>query len=148
MKKKILKFISLTMVLTLFFSIGTSLTVEAKNGFNNKPTAKDGFVAGKNGQKTKVGSDYGWKDSKGRVWIPDGKMHGGKGWTRQYKDGSHDHVYPGGKIRSHNIRGSAGHKKNKINWALAAGLGLLSVIAIFTPIPGDEIIVGGALLGL
>ena len=45
----------------------------------------------------------GWLDNKGRVWVPDNAMDGGPGWRRHYKDGSHDHVYPNGKVRTHNI---------------------------------------------
>lgn len=29
-------------------------------------------------------------------------MDGGEGWRRHYPNGSHDHVYPNGKVRSHN----------------------------------------------
>nr|WP_303857839.1 RHS repeat-associated core domain-containing protein [Aminicella lysinilytica] len=47
--------------------------------------------------------DKGWLDNKGRVWVPDNAMDGGPGWRRHYKDGSHDHVYPNGKVRTHNI---------------------------------------------
>ncbi len=32
-------------------------------------------------------------------------MHGGKGWTRVYKDGSHDHVYTNGKVQVHKAKG-------------------------------------------
>lgn len=30
-------------------------------------------------------------------------MHGGSGWTVQYPDGSHKHVYEGGGIRTHDF---------------------------------------------
>ena len=43
----------------------------------------------------------GWLDDKGRVWVPDTNMDGGEGWRRHYPDGSHDHVYPDGKVRTH-----------------------------------------------
>ena len=29
----------------------------------------------------------------------------GKGWTRVYKDGSHDHVYTNGKVQVHKAKG-------------------------------------------
>lgn len=148
MRKKFLNMVLIILIFTVLFSVGFGSEVQAKNGFSDKPTSSDGFKAGKNGQKVKVGNDYGWKDAKGRIWIPDGKMHGGKGWVRQYPNGSHDHVYQGGNVRSHNISGEAGHKKSKINWGLAAALGLLFVISVLSPVPGDELIVGGALLGL
>lgn len=148
MKKNIISLFLVVILTTIIISFGFDKEVQAKNGFNQKPTSADGFKAGKNGQKVRVGNDYGWKDSKGRVWIPDGKMHGGKGWTRQYPDGSHDHVYPGGNVRSHNISGSAGHKKSKINWITVSTLGLLGIVTVLSPIPGDELIVAGALLGL
>lgn len=136
------------MLCFVFLFVNFPSEAYAKNGFNQQPTSNDGFNPGKNGQKVKVGSDYGWKDSKDRVWVPDGNMHGGKGWTRQYPNDSHDHVYPGGNIRSHNIGGDAGHKKDRINWFLVASLGLLFVVTVFSPIPGDEVVVAGALLGL
>lgn len=119
MRKKFLNMVLIMLIFTVLFSVGFGSEVQAKNGFFDKPTSSDGFKAGKNGQKAKVGNDYGWKDAKGRIWIPDGKMHGGKGWVRQYPNGSHDHVYQGGNVRSHNISGEAGHKKSKINCGLA-----------------------------
>ena len=124
-RKSFFNSVLIVFMVTFLFSSIFSIEVQAKNGFNDKPKSSDGFAAGKNGQKVKVGSDYGWKDSKGRIWIPDGKMHGGKGWTRQYPDGSHDHVFPGGNVRSHKVAGQAGHKQSKINWVLAIALGLL-----------------------
>ena len=30
-------------------------------------------------------------------------MAGGEGWRRHYPNGFHDHVYPGGKVRTHDI---------------------------------------------
>ena len=40
-------------------------------------------------------------DSKGRVWVPDNRMHGGPGWRRHNPNGTHDHVYDGGNGRQH-----------------------------------------------
>ncbi|MBE6742806.1 MAG: RHS repeat-associated core domain-containing protein [Ruminococcaceae bacterium] len=45
--------------------------------------------------------ETGWLDKSGNVWVPDVDMDGGEGWRRHYRDGSHDHVYPGGKVRTH-----------------------------------------------
>ncbi len=64
--------------------------------------------------------------------------------TRQYPDGSHDHVYDNGNVRVHKSNKTAAGK----NWlSLAAGIIALG-IAILSPIPGDELIIGGALLGI
>ena len=122
-------------------------SVYAKNGFNEKPGTDVGFQEDKksNGQKVKSPSgDYGWRDNKGRIWIPDGKMHGGQGWTREYPDGSHDHVYEDGNVRVHKSESNDASS----NWILIA-LGILLLgVTILSPLPGDEIIVGGALLGI
>lgn len=71
-------------------------------------------------------------------------MHGGKGWTRVYPDGSHDHVYEGGNVRVHKS------EKNEAssNWLLLVAGILLLGVTILSPVPGDELIVGGALLGI
>ena len=122
-------------------------TAYAKNGFNKKPDSSVGFKEDKksNGNKVKSPSgDYGWKDTNGRVWIPDGKMHGGAGWTREYPDGSHDHVYEDGNVRVHKSTSNSA----SANWLVIALSIILLGVVILSPIPGDEIIVGGALLGL
>lgn len=146
---KLIRKISI-MLLVIVMSLATlpSTIAFAKNGFNKKPDSSVGFKEDKktNGQKVKAPSgDYGWKDEKGRIWIPDGKMHGGQGWTREYpKDGSHDHVYEDGTVRVHKSESN----EASTNWVLLAlGLILLGV-TIFSPVPGDELIIGGALFGL
>lgn len=154
--KNILKKIIISFLLGLCIGIvlpsvvhysGNVCVAYAKNGFNKKPTPQDGFQEDKkqNGKVKAPGSnDYGYKDNKGRVWVPDGRMHGGRGWTRVYPDGSHDHVYEGGNVRVHNSTST----KSGQNWILVAAMILLLGVAVFSPIPGDEIIVGGALLGI
>ena len=150
--RKLRKYISKILIMSLvcFFAVSSfGQEAYAKNGFNGKPSSKVGYKPDKKtGGKTKVKApgtnDYGYRDSKGRVWVPDGKMHGGKGRTRQYPDGSHDHVYDNGNVRVHKSNKTAAGK----NWlSLAAGIIALG-IAILSPIPGDELIIGGALLGI
>lgn len=135
------------MLLFILSIMSISSNVQAKNGFNKKPDSSVGYTEDKksNGQKVKTPSgDYGYKDNKGRIWIPDGAMHGGQGWTREYPDGSHDHVYENGNVRVHS---SENNEASTNWWLIALGIILLG-ITILSPIPGDEIIVGGALLGL
>lgn len=150
--KKLVSFLLIVLGLILIVpangeQFGCITTVYAKNGFNKKPNSKVGF---KENPKTKSkvkapgSNDYGYKDSKGRVWVPDGKMHGGKGWTRVYPDGSHDHVYEDGNVRVHKSKSTSSGK----NWIVLAAIMLLFGVAVFSPIPGDEIVVGGALLGV
>jgi len=122
------------------FSLFT--TVQGKNGFSEKPSKKNGYnpdkkTKGKKKKRAPKSNDYGWADDKGRVWVPDGKMHGGKGWTRVYKDGSHDHVYTNGKVRVHKAKG----KKNlaQRNYAAMIAAGILIGITIISPLPGDEV---------
>ncbi|KAF3911443.1 hypothetical protein ABW20_dc0104723 [Dactylellina cionopaga] len=76
-----------------------------------KPTEKDGFIPDKKtgGNLVKVpnSNQKGYKDNKGRYWIPTGegsgagryRPHGGPHWDRLYPDGTHDNVYPGGHVR-------------------------------------------------
>ena len=45
--------------------------------------------------------DKGWLDRGGKVWVPDPRMDGGPGWRVHNPDGSHYHVYPGGRSRTH-----------------------------------------------
>lgn len=145
--KKNLKKLSVFMLLFMLLITSMSSTAYAKNGFNKKPGSNVGYKEDKksNGQKVKAPSgDYGWKDTKGRVWIPDGKMHGGQGWTREYPDGSHDHVYEDGNVRVHKSQSN----KASSNWFALAFAILLLGAAVLSPIPGDEVIVGGAFLGL
>lgn len=129
-----------------FVSVNNNVAF-AKNGFNKKPDSSVGYEpdkkTGDNKVKTPDG-DVGWKDSKGRIWVPDGKMHGGKGWTRVYPDGSHDHVYENGNVRVHKSETNDASK----NWLLIALAIILLGVTIISPVPGDEIIVGGALLGI
>lgn len=74
------------MMIMMLALTATTTSVCAKNGFNQKPGSDVGFKEDKksNGQKVKApgGSDYGWRDTKGRVWVPDGKMHGGQEFTQ------------------------------------------------------------------
>lgn len=71
-------------------------------------------------------------------------MHGGRGWTRVYPDGSHDHVYENGNVRVH----ESASNKASANWLLVAVGIILLGVTIFSPVPGDEVIIGGALLGI
>jgi len=92
---------------------------------------------------------YGYKDKQGRYWVPDRNMHGGEGWTREYPDGSHDHVYEdNGNVRVHKGSQDANYKLSGSSWIYIVGAGLLLGLTILSPIPGDEIIVAGALLGV
>ncbi|SET15472.1 polymorphic toxin type 37 domain-containing protein [[Clostridium] polysaccharolyticum] len=83
---KVIKRISVFMMIMMLALTATTTSVCAKNGFNQKPGSDVGFKEDKksNGQKVKApgGSDYGWRDTKGRVWVPDGKMHGGQEFTQ------------------------------------------------------------------
>lgn len=155
--KKYILFFVLTILLVDFVpyqtnDMGISISSNkayAKNGFNEKPTDKHGYTPdkktkGKSKVKAPGSNDYGWKDSKNRVWVPDGKMHGGKGWTRVYPDGSHDHVYTDGNLRVHNSK----NNNATTNWLAIAAMALLLGFAILSPVPGDEVILGGALLGI
>ncbi|MEG7978458.1 MAG: hypothetical protein NY202_00605 [Mollicutes bacterium UO1] len=77
-----------------------------------KPTGNDGFEPksgwdGKTLERApKSHHKKGYPDNKGRVWVPTGKntdnvkQHGDPHWDRVYPDGSHDNVYPRGKVRS------------------------------------------------
>lgn len=74
------------------------------------PPSSTGYKAPKNPDKAKKKvtapggrGEKGWLDNKGSVWVPDLDMDGGEGWRRHYPDGSHDHVYPNGHVRSHSI---------------------------------------------
>lgn len=146
--QKLVKRISVFMIVMMLSLTSFTTSVYAKNGFNQKPGADVGFKEDKksNGQKVKApgGGDYGWKDNKGRVWCPDGKMDGGEGWTRVYPDGSHDHVYPDGNVRVHKSESNDA----STNWLAVIAAVLLLGVTILSPVPGDEIIVGGALLGI
>jgi RHS repeat-associated protein len=74
------------------------------------PPPSVGYVPPKNPDKAKgkipapgARGETGWLDKKGNVWVPDNDMDGGEGWRRHYPNGSHDHVYPNGKVRSHDF---------------------------------------------
>lgn len=74
------------------------------------PPPESGYKPPKNPDKAKnkveapgAMGEHGWPDKKGNVWVPDVDMHGGEGWRRHYPDGSHDHVYPNGNVRTHNF---------------------------------------------
>ncbi len=78
------------------------------------PPEETGYKPPKNADKGKKRikapggrGETGWLDRAGRVWVPDIDMDGGEGWRRHYPDGSHDHVYPDGKVRTHNFEVSA-----------------------------------------
>jgi hypothetical protein len=62
------------------------------------PTEKNGFVSPKNwnGNKVKSGSQYGYPDASGDVWVPTnpGNAHGGPHWDVQHPDGSHTNAFP------------------------------------------------------
>lgn len=71
-----------------------------------KPSEDDGFVPPKNwdGQKVRNpnGKGSGFPDKDGNVWVPTGPgplAHGGPHWDVQKPDGSHENVYPGGRVR-------------------------------------------------
>lgn len=94
---------------------------------------------------------YGYKDSKGNYWVPNNTMDGGPGYVREWPDGSHDHVYPNGNVRKHSGKGAANFSAKKIDssgsWLKLGALGFLLVVTIISPIPGDEVLVGAAILG-
>ncbi len=70
---------------------------------SNNPPDHPNYTPHKKGNNGKVknpnGAGKGWLADNGGVWIPTPNMHGGPGWTIQYPDGSHEHAYPGGKMR-------------------------------------------------
>lgn len=77
-----------------------------------KPGEAEGFVDPKKGEQWvpnpnpgKGGGSHGWKDRKGRVWIPTGPdskssgiSHGGSHWDVQLPSGKHINVPPGKHI--------------------------------------------------
>ncbi|HBI04570.1 MAG TPA: hypothetical protein DDY49_11140 [Paenibacillaceae bacterium] len=145
----------ITLFILIFMTLGFSIPALAALNTTKQPPSSVGFEKDSKTKKdtktknTKTGS-YGYKDSKGRYWVPNKNMHGGEGWTREWKDGSHDHVYTNGSVRKHKGNGQANFSNtnkygNNVPWYVLAGLGILSAICILTPIPGDEVIVGGAL---
>jgi len=76
----------------------TITTIDKKN----PPPEDTGYNPPKKGAKevkNPNGQGKGWQDKKGNVWVPTPGMHGGEGWTVQYPNGGHHHVYPGGKVR-------------------------------------------------
>lgn len=92
-------------------SASLAATKTLTNAINTKtpPPVETGYKPPKNPDKGKkripapgARGETGWLDKKGNVWVPDLDMDGGEGWRRHYEDGSHDHVYPNGKVRSHN----------------------------------------------
>jgi len=100
------------------------------------PPKETGFVPPKSKNKGSrripapgARGETGWLDNKGRVWVPDFDMDGGEGWRRHYPDGHHDHVYPNGKIRSHNvmtIQYQLNSVKSKVrNGVITLGIGYL-----------------------
>lgn len=64
---------------------------------------KKGLNYGKNKGKVRNpnGPGLGWPAKDGGVWVPDNGMDGGPGWTVQYPNGDHKHVYPDGHVREH-----------------------------------------------
>ena len=77
---------------------------------DNPPPPESGYKEPKKGLnrnqnngkvKNPNGPGWGWPSSDNGVWMPDNGMHGGAGWTIQYPDGSHKHVYPEGHSREH-----------------------------------------------
>nr|WP_242854284.1 RHS repeat-associated core domain-containing protein [Oxobacter pfennigii] len=75
------------------------------------PPPETGYKPPKNPDKAKrrvpapgAHGETGWLDKDNRVWVPDFDMDGGQGWRRHYPNGSHDHVYPNGKVRTHNMQ--------------------------------------------
>lgn len=71
-----------------------------------KPGAAEGFKDPKTGEewgKTRDGRSSGWKDSKGRTWVPTGlgeTAHGGAHWDVQdARGGGYENIYPEEKIK-------------------------------------------------
>ena len=59
-------------------------------------------------------------------------MHGGKGWTRVYKDGSHDHVYTNGKVQVHKAKGKKNLAQRNCAAMIAAGILIgITIISLY-----------------
>ena len=108
---------------------------------NEPPPESSGYKPPKknpNPQKVKNpnGPGRGWPSSDGGVWMPDNNQDGGPGWTVQYPDGSHNHRYPDGHIRT--------HTKISINWWAVAGVGIViaSSVGIAWVVVNDVSLVG------
>ena len=78
------------------------------------------------------GPGKGWPAQDGGVWIPNNNMHGGAGWTVQYPDGHHEHVYPDGHRRVHKM----------IRVIAGSAIVIASGAAIFTICVDDSSIIG------
>jgi len=68
-----------------------------------KPGEAEGFKDPKGGEDwVRSPRGYGWRDSKGNVWVPTGPgdlAHGGPHWDVQLPGGGYVNVYPGGARR-------------------------------------------------
>ncbi|WP_322184098.1 RHS repeat-associated core domain-containing protein [Neglectibacter caecimuris] len=84
--------------------------------------------------KNPNGPGWGWPSSDGGVWMPGDNMDGGAGWTIQYPNGNHKHVYPNGHTREHIT----------IDWDPVIGGGIIvgSVLGLIWVAGNDATLVG------
>ncbi len=123
------------------------------------PPSETGYKSPKNPDKAKkripapgARGETGWLDKKGNVWVPDIDMDGGEGWRRHYPDGSHDHVYPNGKVRSHNIvEGFDSQDSRTLAYLAIGGVAVWTVVKwggaiVLAPETGGASLAGAAIL--
>lgn len=105
----------------------------------SNPPDHPNFKAPKGGNrkvKNPNGKGNGWLAKDGGVWIWTPKMHGGKGWTVQYPNGSHSHAYKGGKMRNHFVV----EKPNIKDRIIVASLVLLAIAMLADDATGVGVI--------
>ncbi len=110
-----------------------------------KPNPESGYKPpkkNKNPQKVKNpnGNGRGWPSDDGGVWIPDNTQHGGPGWTVQYPDGSHEHRYPDGHVRTHEFKNDNTFEIN--NYILGASMIVGSGVGIVLLTVDDATVIG------
>ena len=113
---------------------------------NVPPNPESGYIPPKkNPNPSKVrnpnGEGKGWPSNNGGVWVPNNNQDGGPGWTVQFPDGSHEHRYPNGHVRSHKFSNSYNNTTDVIiggSTIALAGIGIIVIMA-------DDVTVIGAL---
>ena len=140
---------------------GTAGNITVNYAINTKtqPPRETGYKPPKNPDKGKrrapapgARGETGWLDKKGNVWVPDVDMDGGEGWRRHYPNGSHDHVYPNGKVRSHDIiDGHSSQSSKALTYLAIGGYAAWTVVkwggaVILVPETGGASLGGAALL--
>ncbi len=108
----------------------------------NPPPPETGYQPPKKGLskydkgrvKVPNSKDKGWPARDGGIWVPDNGMDGDPGWTVQYLNGDHKHVYPNGHTREHIT----------IDWDPVIGGGIIvgSVLGLIWVAGNDATLVG------